>query len=87
MTRPSRSRFSQAPARLLMTLILALATAVPAWLAALIITAAYGAVAGVAALLGKRKVDEGTPAVPERAIDTSKEDVEHVKRRAKEART
>jgi len=69
------------------TLILALATAVPAWLAALIVTAAYGAVAGVAALLGKRKVDEGTPAVPERAIDTTKEDVEYIKRSAKEART
>jgi hypothetical protein len=69
------------------TLILALDLALPAWLAALIVTALYGAIAGAAALLGKRKVDEGTPPVPERAIDTTKEDVEHVKQSAKEARS
>lgn len=69
------------------TLILALAEAVDGWLAALIVTALYAAIAGVAALLGKRKVDEGSPPMPERAIDTTKEDVEHVKRSAKEART
>jgi tetrahydromethanopterin S-methyltransferase subunit C len=69
------------------TLILAIATAVQPWLAALIVAVLYAAIAGVAALLGKRKVDEGTPPVPERAIDTTKEDVEHVKRSAKEART
>jgi hypothetical protein len=32
------------------------------------------------------RVEAGTPPVPERAIDTTKEDVEHVKRTAKEAR-
>jgi hypothetical protein len=69
------------------TLILALATALEGWLAALIVTALYAAIAGVAALLGKRKVDEGTPPVPERAIDTTKADVEHVKQSAKEARS
>jgi hypothetical protein len=69
------------------TLILALATALKGWLAALIVTALYAAIAGVAALLGKRKVDEGTPPVPERAIDTTKADVEHVKQSAKEARS
>jgi uncharacterized membrane protein YqjE len=69
------------------TLILALDLALPAWLAALIATALYGAIAGAAALIGKRKVDEGTPPVPERAIDTTKEDVEHLKQSAKEARS
>jgi hypothetical protein len=69
------------------TLILALDTAVAGWLAALIVTVVYAVIAGVAALLGKRKVDEGTPPVPERAIDTAKEDVEHVKQSAKEARS
>jgi hypothetical protein len=69
------------------TLILALAMAIEGWLAALIVTVLYTAIAGVMALLGKRKVDEGTPPVPERAIDTTKEDLEHVKRSAKEART
>ena len=32
-----------------------------AWLAALIVTAVYGAVAGVLALMGKKKVAEATP--------------------------
>jgi hypothetical protein len=69
------------------TLILALDTGMAAWLAALIVTVVYAGTAGVLALLGKRKVDEGTPPVPERAIDTTKEDVEHVKQSAKEARS
>jgi Putative Actinobacterial Holin-X, holin superfamily III len=69
------------------TLILALATAMDAWLAALIVTAVYAAVAGIAALIGKRKVDEGTPPVPERAMETTREDVDYVKRSAKEARS
>jgi uncharacterized membrane protein YqjE len=69
------------------TLILALDTAMEAWLAALIVTVLYAAIAGVAALLGKRKVDEGTPPMPERAIDTTKADIDHVKESVKEARS
>jgi hypothetical protein len=69
------------------TVILALATAVDAWLAALIVTVAYAVTAGVLALLGKRKVESGTPPVPERAIESTKEDVEYAKQSAKEART
>jgi hypothetical protein len=68
------------------TLILALATAMDAWLAALIVAAAYGAIAGIFALVGKGRMESGTPPVPERAIDSTKQDVEHVKRSAKEAR-
>ena len=68
------------------TLVLALATAMEAWLAALIVTAVYAAVAGALALIGKTRVETGTPPIPERAIDTTKEDVEHVKRTATEAR-
>ena len=68
------------------TLILALATAMSAWLAALIVTALYGAVAGVLALVGRQRVEAGTPPVPERAIESSKEDVETAKQRVKEAR-
>ena len=69
------------------TLILALTTFLAPWLAALIVTALYGAIAGVLALTGKRKVDEGTPPVPERAIESTKQDVEHTKRSVKEARS
>src|SRR5436190_9746538 len=73
-------------AALTATFILALAEAVAPWLAALIVTVVYGAIAGVLALQGKNKVQEATPPVPERAVDSSKEDVEWVKTRAKSAR-
>jgi hypothetical protein len=68
------------------TLILALATAMEAWLAALIVTVVYAAIAGVLALTGKQRVEAGTPPVPERAIDSSKQDVETAKRSVKEGR-
>jgi hypothetical protein len=67
-------------------LILALATAVDGWLAALIVGAVYLAVAGVAALVGKGKVQEATPPAPEQAIASTKEDVQWTKHRAKAAR-
>jgi tetrahydromethanopterin S-methyltransferase subunit C len=66
--------------------ILALAEAVDTWLAALIVGLVYAAVAGILALLGRSRVQAGTPPVPERAIESSKEDVEAAKRSAKEAR-
>jgi hypothetical protein len=68
------------------TLILALATAMTPWLAALIVTVVYGAVAGVLVLQGRNKVQAATPPVPERAIDSTKEDVAWVKTRAESAR-
>jgi uncharacterized membrane protein YqjE len=67
-------------------MILALAIVVDAWLAALIVGAGYAAVAAALALTGKKKVDEGTPPVPERAIESTKEDVQWTKQRTKEAR-
>jgi hypothetical protein len=69
------------------TFILALATAMDSWLAALIVTVVYGAIAGVMALVGKKRVEAGTPPVPERAIESTKQDVEEAKRSAKEARS
>jgi tetrahydromethanopterin S-methyltransferase subunit C len=66
--------------------ILALAEAVDTWLAALIVGLIYAAVAGILALIGRSRVQAGTPPVPERAIESSKEDVEAAKRSAKEAR-
>jgi hypothetical protein len=68
------------------TFILALAEAVDAWLAALIVTVVYAAIAGVLALLGKQRVEAATPPAPERAIESSKEDIEAAKRSVKEAR-
>ncbi len=66
--------------------ILALAIVLDAWLAALIVAAAYGAVAGILALLGKQRVEEATPPAPEQAIDSVKEDVQWTKQRARAAR-
>ncbi len=68
------------------TAILALATAVAAWLAALIVTFVLGAIAGVLALQGKTKVQQATPPIPEQASESVKEDVQWAKTRAQEAR-
>jgi uncharacterized membrane protein YqjE len=60
-------------------LILALDGVMPNWAAALIVTAVWGAVAGVLALRGRHKVQEvGSPA-PEKTIETLKEDKEWLK--------
>lgn len=60
--------------------------ATPFWLAALIVSAVYGAIAGVLALTGKKKVQEATPPVPEETVDTVKEDVAWTKQRAQAGR-
>jgi uncharacterized membrane protein YqjE len=66
--------------------ILALSTAMDAWLAAVIVAVVYGAIAGVLALVGKNKVKEGVPPVPEQTVESVKEDVQWTKQRAKEGR-
>jgi uncharacterized membrane protein YqjE len=68
-------------------LILVLATFLEPWLAALIVAVVYGAVAGVLALRGKKEVKAATPPVPEQAVDSTKEDLEWVKARAKTGRS
>jgi hypothetical protein len=47
-------------------LVLALATALTRWLAALVVAAIYGATAAVLALAGKSKVQQGEPPYPNR---------------------
>ncbi|WP_433161926.1 phage holin family protein [Kribbella sp. CA-247076] len=59
--------------------ILGLAQAVPAWLAALIVAVVLFAVAGIAAMLGKRHVSRATPPVPQRAVEGVQEDLEALK--------
>jgi MFS family permease len=71
---------------LIATAILALSEAVDGWLAALIVTVVLGAIAGVLALTGKKSVEAGSPPTPERAIATTKKDVETAKERAREGR-
>jgi MFS family permease len=67
--------------------VLALSEAMAGWLAALIVTVVYAAIAGVLALTGKSKVKEATPPVPEQAKDSVREDLEWTKERAKAARS
>ena len=66
--------------------ILALASAVEPWLAALIIALVLGAIAGVLALQGKNKVQQATPPVPEQAAESVKEDVQWAKTRVRQGR-
>jgi uncharacterized membrane protein YqjE len=74
-------------AALTAAIIAALDLAMATWLAALIVAVVYFAIAGIAALMGKKKVDEATPLAPQQAIDTTKADVEVAKARVKEARS
>ncbi len=65
--------------------ILLLDKGMDAWLAALIVAAIYGAIAGVLALVGRDRVREATPPA-EQTIETVKEDVQWAKSQAKSAR-
>jgi hypothetical protein len=66
--------------------IVALSLAVATWLAALIVAVVLFAIAGVAALAGKKQVAQATPAMPEQTVETVKEDVQWAKSRARTAR-
>jgi hypothetical protein len=67
--------------------ILALAHAMPAWLAALVVTVVYAAVAGLLALQGRTKVQQATPPVPEQTVETVKEDVQWAKTQLRSDKT
>lgn len=60
---------------------LGLALAIEPWLATLIVGVVLLAGAGVLALLGKRKVQEAIPPVPEEAVQNVKEDIAVVRER------
>ena len=51
----------------------------PAWLAALIIGVVLFVIAGIAALIGRKKLQQAAPPVPTRAIATTKADVAEIK--------
>jgi len=68
-------------------IIAILALAMDTWIAAVIVAAVYFAIAGIAALMGKSRVKQAGPPVPQQAIDTTKADVEVTKARVKEARS
>lgn len=66
--------------------ILGLSTALAGWLAALIVGAALGMVAGVAALMGTRKVVQAAPPVPEQTVESVREDIEYARAKAQAGR-
>ena len=67
---------------LLAAAIIALATAVAAWLAALIIGAGLLIISAGAAMFGKAQLGKATPPLPARAVDSVKADVEEIKESA-----
>jgi Putative Actinobacterial Holin-X, holin superfamily III len=67
------------------TVIAALSLAMDTWLAGLIVTVVWAAIAGVMALTGKRKMQQAMPPV-EQSVDSVKEDVQWTKERAKDGR-
>lgn len=68
---------------LIACVIIAISGAVAAWLAALIVGAVLLAVAGIAALAGKSRMQRATPPVPTETVDSIKTDLEQIKERAR----
>ena len=68
-------------------LILALAEAIPDWLAALVVALVLAAAAAVLALQGRNRMRAAAPPVPEQTVETVKEDVEWAKTQRPSART
>jgi uncharacterized membrane protein YqjE len=65
---------------LTLTAIFVLDTFMKGWLAALLVTLAWGAVAAVLALMGRNRIKEATPPAPQ-TVETVKEDVRWAKNR------
>ena len=63
--------------------IIGLSHVVQPWLAALIVGVALLAIAGVAALMGKGRIQRATPPVPTQAAASVKADVEQIRERAR----
>jgi uncharacterized membrane protein YqjE len=72
---------------LMLTILAALDTAMDTWLAALITTVIFAAVAAVEGVLGRNRLRTAGPVVPEQTTDSVKEDVAWVKTRARSGRT
>ena len=66
------------------TLIIVLDLFLPLWLAALIVTVALFAVAGVLALLGKNQVSRAVPPEPQEAVASVKADVDELRHAVKD---
>jgi uncharacterized membrane protein YqjE len=56
------------------------------WVAALMVTVVYGAIAAILAVSGRDRVKRAAPPAPEQTVETVKEDVQWAKSQAKSAR-
>jgi hypothetical protein len=65
--------------------ILVLDEVMPNWLAALLVAAVYGAIAGVLYVQGRERVDDAGSPVPEQTVETLKEDVQWAKDQTRSA--
>lgn len=71
----------------LTTMVLALLDkAMDLWIAALLVTLVYGAIAGAMAIAGRDRVKQGMPPAPEQTVETVKEDVQWARSQAKSVR-
>ena len=68
-------------------LIAALDTAMPLWLAALIVTVLWAGNGAVLALRGRKELQQAAPPVPEQTVETVKEDIQWAKTQTGSART
>ncbi|MEO3782657.1 phage holin family protein [Actinocorallia sp. B10E7] len=69
-------------AALLVAAIAALDLVLPLWAAALIVAAVLLAVAAVVGMRGRKQVAEAAPPVPDRAVASTREDINEIKERA-----
>ena len=67
---------------LIAAIVMLLATAIAPWLAAVIVAVVLFLAAGVAALVGKKQVEQAVPPQPEQAVESTKRDIDHVKEKA-----
>jgi uncharacterized membrane protein YqjE len=68
-------------------IIAALDTAMPLWLAALIVTVLWTGIGAVLAARGRKELQRAAPAVPEQTVETVKEDIQWAKTQTGSART
>lgn len=61
-------------------LTVAISFVLPLWASLLIVTALWGAAAAILGLIGKKKVEDAAPFIPEQTIANIKEDVQWARR-------
>ena len=68
---------------LIACVIIAISGMIAAWLSALIVGVALLAVAGIAALIGKSRLQKAIPPVPQEAVHSVKTDIDEIKERTR----